>query len=50
MTTPINPSPKRRQQLFKILDGIGTEADIRCILIGGTVQSHLKAISSAKVK
>jgi hypothetical protein len=48
MTTPSNPSPEQRhrQQLFKILDGIGTEADIRCLLIGGTVHSHLKTLQS----
>jgi hypothetical protein len=46
MTTPINPSPRQRQQLFKILDGIGTEADIRRLLVGGTVESHLKALQS----
>lgn len=43
-----SPSPEQlyRQQLLKILDGVGTEADIRCLVIGGTVESHLKVLQS----
>lgn len=44
-STP-SPEQRQRQQLFKILDGIGAEADIRCLLIGGTVESHLKSLQS----
>jgi hypothetical protein len=43
-----SPSPEQlyQQQLLKILDGVGTEADIRCLVIGGTVESHLKVLQS----
>ena len=43
-----NPSleQRQRQQLLKILDGIGTEADICFLVIGGTVESHLKVLQS----
>lgn len=44
----LSPDQRRLKQLFTILDGIGSEADIRYLLIGGTVSSHLKALSKAK--
>lgn len=52
MTASLQQSPEQRhrKQLFKILDGIGSEAEIRCLLIGGTLTSHLQALSSAKTK
>lgn len=40
--------PAAQRHLLKLLDSIGTEHDIRRILIGGTVTSHLQAIQSIK--
>lgn len=40
---PIQQQPPTNQ-LLKILDGIGSESDVRKLLIGSTLQSHLKAL------
>lgn len=38
--------PAAQRHLLKLLDTLGTEHSIRSLLIGGTVATHLRAITS----
>lgn len=42
---PLHPRP---DPLQKLLDSIGSEADIRALLIGGTVASHLRHLNQQR--
>lgn len=45
MADPLDDAQTTRK-LLQILDAIGTEHDIRSLLIGGTVSSHLAALTT----